>query len=823
MQSASLRPDEMSKGFESAWTDPPPAGAEEDALVGATLSRTYRITRVLGEGGMGRVYEAWHTRIKKKRYAIKVLHPEFARSPEVLSRFQREAEAAACLSHPNAVGVYDVALTPQGWPYLVCDFLEGIDFSVHLRKHAPLSAAVAKHIVLQVCDALVEAHANGVVHRDLKPQNVFLVGDFEHGVPTFPNAKVLDFGLSRFLDSSDSELTKTGMVMGTPSYMAPEQARGERVDHRCDIYGVGALFYAALTGRPPFKTETPQATILAVMNDVPPRPSSLNPDIPTAVEFVVQRAMAKEPDQRYQTMEELRTALLELDLGDASAYADNDPAGAAKTRMMAPLSAHDRAADMKNARIRFLGYSALSLTLAFASSAAAISGSIVLALGRWPLTRMETLLTLLILVGTLLTPSLLLIRWLRKHVWNNTARVVELLGSMRRAVNAGMFTYGISALTWLFIDDVLIHFVDTPRLATNSGLHWPGTALFLLLSAGCVSAVTWWQGSLERVGGWVDRAGRGRGRSLRRFVVGPVLAGMATLLAVLTLGIGTAWRYADTRDGASITAEAEPTTADQGAVELNEEQPAASAQQASSADAPAEPTSSTAQSAPAPSETAAPATTDVPLSLAPAAELRAAIASGEEALVALLKRFPDDPKVLRAVAVNQASRSSTLVDSAKTFKRLFAASPASAQETDLQNMVVQMTRSKDAGKLAYALLGESMGSIGPDLLYKISLTHRNQRDAALRELGKSSVRKNFSPQLQIAFELRFSQSCKGRVPLLPRAEQFGDDRSIRTLRSLARTPSRCAKRPCKPTCPSQAEQFLQTIDVISKRLAASGK
>jgi hypothetical protein len=616
--------------------------------------------------------------------------------------------------------------------------------------------------------------------------------------------------------------------MGTPSYMAPEQARGERVDHRCDIYGVGALLYAALTGRPPFKTETPQATILAVMNDSPPRPSSLNPNIPTAVEFVVQRAMAKDPDQRYQTMAELRDALLELDLGDASGDLDIDRSGAAHTRLMVPHSGQNRAVDMKHARARFVGYSALSLALVFASASAALGGSIVLALGAWPLTRMETLLTLLIVVGTLLTPSLLSFRWLRKHVWGDTARVVEVLGSLRRAVNAGMFTYGICALAWLFIDDVLVHFVDT-RLATGSGLHWPGTALFLLLSSAFVSAATWWQGSLGRVGGWIDRAERGRGQNVRRFVVGPVLTGACMLLAALTLSVGTAWRYNDSLNDSLTSGGAGETPTPELVAEpiaLQEEQPKGTQEAPIEAPTTSDPAATQpAPTDPAPAQTAtgAPSTTDAPLSLAPAEELSAALAGGEETLLALLQRFPSDPKVLRAVAVNQASRSSTLLGSAKTFKRLFEVSPSAAQESDLQNMVVQMTRSKDASKLAYALLGENMGSIGPDLLYKLSLTHKNQRDEALRILGKPSVRTNFSPELLIAYELRFSQSCSGRLALMQRAEQFGDDRSIRLLRSLAKTPTRCPKRPCKPTCPNEAERFLQTIETISKRLATSGK
>lgn len=527
--------DDLREVFRSAWTDPPPQNAEEDPLLGTTLSRTYRITGVLGEGGMGRVYEAWHTRIQKKRYAIKVLHPEFARVSDVLTRFQREAEAAACVSHPNAIGVYDVALTPQGWPYLVCEYLEGKDFSQHVKDKAPLPAATVRHIALQLCDALVEAHACGVVHRDLKPQNVFLVGDFSQGVPEYPNAKVLDFGLSRFLDSSDGELTKTGVVMGTPSYMAPEQARGERVDHRCDVYGVGAIVYTALTGRPPFKTETPQATVLAVMSEEPPRPTTLNPKIPLELELVLQRAMAKDPDQRYPDMASLQRALRELELPDSSASND------AATRVMLPRSSAEL--EVNGVRWRFVWYGLLTLALAFAASSAAVAGAVVLWLGRWPFTRMESVLTLLIVLGTLLTPALLLIRRLRKDVWDNTARVVSLLGQMQKTANAGMFAYGTAAMTWLFLDDFLVHFVDLPGVATGSGVHWAGTSLVLLLVAGVVVAGSAWKQRLSAAGGWIDRGSTRRGSRLRRWLAGPVLTLANVVVAMGMLALGTLWRH----------------------------------------------------------------------------------------------------------------------------------------------------------------------------------------------------------------------------------------------------------------------------------------
>jgi serine/threonine protein kinase len=274
-----------------------------DELIGTTLNGTYVVERLLGEGGMGRVYLARHTRIAQKRVAVKVLHTEFASSTQVLARFQREAEAAAAISHPNVVTVLDVDITARGMPYMVCEYLEGVDLSDHLKEVKRLDVVDALSVTRQLCRGLRAAHERGVIHRDLKPPNVFLVGDFSKGAPAKLFAKVLDFGLSRFHASEgDQNLTKTGFIMGTPTYMAPEQARGQRVDHRADVYGLGTILYTILTGRAPFDEETPQATILAVLNSEPPRPRSLVSSIPPHLELVIERAMAKNPDDRFPDM-----------------------------------------------------------------------------------------------------------------------------------------------------------------------------------------------------------------------------------------------------------------------------------------------------------------------------------------------------------------------------------------------------------------------------------------------------------------------------------------------------------------------------------------
>src|SRR6478735_5123709 len=278
-------------------------------IVGLTLNDTYIPERILGEGGMGRVYLARHTRIRQKRVAVKVLHPEFFLNAQVLARFQREAETAAAISHPNVVTVLDVDRTPHGLPYLVTEYLDGVELADHLKSRGKLSATTAVHITRQLCRGLGAAHQSQVIHRDVKPQNIFLVGDFAHGVPERPPVKVLDFGLSRFSDGSESQLTQAGCIMGTPAYMAPEHARGEPVDHRTDVYGAGVVLYTQLTGRPPFEEETPQATVIAAMNAEPPRPRSIEPTIPPHLELIIERAMAREPAERYQDMSAFEQAL----------------------------------------------------------------------------------------------------------------------------------------------------------------------------------------------------------------------------------------------------------------------------------------------------------------------------------------------------------------------------------------------------------------------------------------------------------------------------------------------------------------------------------
>jgi serine/threonine-protein kinase len=455
--------------------------SNRDALVGTTLNGAYVVERVLGEGGMGRVYLARHTRITQKRVAIKVLHDEYARNQEVLVRFQREAEAAASVSHPNVMTVLDVDRTPQGLPYLVCEYLEGIDLSEHLKRVGKLDVATALYFAQKLCAGLAAAHARGVIHRDLKPQNVFLLGDFSKATPARPELKILDFGLSRFLDAAtENQLTKTGYIMGTPAYMAPEQARGMRVDCRVDVYGVGAILYTALTGRPPFEGDTPQATVLAVLNSEAPRPRSLEPSIPPYVELALERALAREVQDRYPDMATLSQALLALEPAPAKRASEASvPRGIVLPQPSDPLGITS-VADVHAARPRLVLFLLALVVLVICGAVTAVTG-VELAIG-YSFNRVELRLLLLAILGISLTPAVLWLGRIRSEVWANSSRVLALLGQVRAAVTAAAVGYGLSALALHLVDDFLVRFVGDPRLKPLLA-SWPGWNLLLTLIA----------------------------------------------------------------------------------------------------------------------------------------------------------------------------------------------------------------------------------------------------------------------------------------------------------------------------------------------------
>ncbi|HEX6838466.1 MAG TPA: serine/threonine-protein kinase, partial [Polyangia bacterium] len=265
---------------------------------GTVLGETYEITELLGQGGMGAVWTAKHLRLPGKRVAIKVLHGVAASDRESYARFRREAEIASRIGHPNIVTVHDFNVLPSGTPYLVLEYLEGEDLAHRLvRGKLPLPAALA--IARQIGSALHAAHKADVVHRDLKPGNVFLVAT-EIGGELVDQVKVLDFGISK-IRGSQTVQTQDSVLLGTPQYMAPEQALGKNteIDARTDVFALGAIVYEMLSGRPAFMGETLAEVVFKVVYDKQPPLAELEPGLPKNVVDAVEQALAKDANQRF--------------------------------------------------------------------------------------------------------------------------------------------------------------------------------------------------------------------------------------------------------------------------------------------------------------------------------------------------------------------------------------------------------------------------------------------------------------------------------------------------------------------------------------------
>ncbi|HLL23352.1 MAG TPA: serine/threonine-protein kinase, partial [Kofleriaceae bacterium] len=257
---------------------------------------TYRLVERLGAGGMGEVWIGEHTRLGR-RAAVKVLHDSFARQPEIVNRFFNEARAATAIADPGIVQVFDFGTTEDGVAYLVMELLFGESLEQRLRG-APLAIASALRLLRQVASSLGAAHRAGIVHRDIKPDNIFIVPDPE--VIGGERTKLLDFGIAK-LGGTDAVRTQTSAVMGTPLFMSPEQWRGAgAVDARADIYSLGCVLFLVLAGRPPFIGDGPGELISMHVRDVAPRLSTCVPGVPTALDELVAACLAKDPAHRPQ-------------------------------------------------------------------------------------------------------------------------------------------------------------------------------------------------------------------------------------------------------------------------------------------------------------------------------------------------------------------------------------------------------------------------------------------------------------------------------------------------------------------------------------------
>jgi serine/threonine-protein kinase len=276
----------------------------------------YMLTAKLGEGGMGVVYLAEHPVIGRK-VAMKAIHPELSRNPEVVSRFVTEAKAVNQIGNEHIVDIHDFGNTPDGEFYFIMEYLQGEALSDRLRRISVIDPERAATVAIQVADALGASHQHGIIHRDLKPENIFLI---TKGHAT-DFVKVLDFGLAKLTQGEEkaSHKTRTGSVMGTPYYMAPEQCEGKaNIDHRADIYSLGVILFEMLTGKVPFAGEGYGEIIVKHITTPAPSPRSINPSISPALEAIVMRALAKGRENRFQTMESMASAL-----ADPEAYLES--------------------------------------------------------------------------------------------------------------------------------------------------------------------------------------------------------------------------------------------------------------------------------------------------------------------------------------------------------------------------------------------------------------------------------------------------------------------------------------------------------------------
>jgi eukaryotic-like serine/threonine-protein kinase len=351
---------------------PPAAPAQpepqvEDDYIGQLIDNRYLIEAIIGQGGMGVVYQCRHNVIGKK-LAMKIIRADMAGAQEATQRFLVEAKAASAIGSEHIIHVSDFGQLPDGASYLVMELLEGTSLAAEFRDHWPLPIARIVSIAAQLAEGLGAAHRAGIVHRDLKPENIFLV---PHGQER-DFVKILDFGIAKM--AGDAQLTRAGTVVGTPRYMSPEQAAGAVVDYRGDIYSLGVLLYELIAGRVPFDGEHPMSILTKHVYEAPPEFAaySRRVQVPIELERTVWKCLAKQPEQRFASMEELAFELRRIGANDSASRAaapraaPDAPRPTSPTEATATVSSAQRADPSPRRALRVALYAALA-ALALAS------------------------------------------------------------------------------------------------------------------------------------------------------------------------------------------------------------------------------------------------------------------------------------------------------------------------------------------------------------------------------------------------------------------------------------------------------------------------
>ena len=586
------------------------------------------------------------------------------------------------------------------------------------------------------------------------------------------------------MDAVGTQLTRAGVIMGTPAYMAPEQAGGGAVDYRTDIYGLGAVIYATITGKPPYEGENLQDLVLAVLNQEPPLPSSINPEIPANLELLIQRAMARNPDERYQSMAELGQAL--------DAFAELDPADerspGVAIRPGSRLMLEAEARDVSTARPRLIGFGVVALLLLIIGLSSTVP-SIELVTGKFRFTKVEIALIILGIVGTLLTPSLLFLRRIRKTVWGNHARVLDHLHTVQLSLLWSLTAYGVAAVAVRFLDDILGRFGASFVFGRNPGANFKGWNLVFVVVALGAAALC----ALHR------RMCKPQTSRLMRLVraslpvVGVIIVGVGVSLGFL-------WRLHIARAEAARAIIAEVV--------------------------PPKPTNEVEHDPPP--VLATPLLTDLnlvtatPGERAPTNDLALASAKGANGLIPLAERYPRDPYVLKPLLLAFASRSTGLADAMAIAQRLFDVSPEETRDPDIRFLVRKAANTPgETSIIAFSIMAEHMGTAGPDLLYEIMLGNSRLSKHADELLASGNVRDIASPALRVAYALRKADSCAARLPLLDRAAELGDLRSVSILSPLTVGPKhgcgRWKRGPCPAPCAAEARRYTDAIVRIMAR------